>query len=149
GGSTNDTLYLNASGITVTLGSGLTVHGKSGQFYSPYANSTWLDQTTIAADVSGGTITINGPWTNSSAGFSASSGAIVSLNSTITNTSSTLALSGAGQVQLHGGTVTGGTVTGTLTGTTSAGTLSGVTLGSTGTLDLTNTNGNYLYVQNG
>jgi hypothetical protein len=147
GGSTNDNMYLNAAGISVTLGSGLTIHSTSGQFSSASSNSNWLNQTTIAADGSGGTITINSPWTNSNGGFSAVSGEVVNISNTVTNTSSTLTLSGAGKVQLTGGTISGGTVNGTLIATTSGGTLNGVTLG--GTLDLTNTSGNYVYVQNG
>jgi hypothetical protein len=145
GGSTNNNLQLNAAGITVTLGSGLTIHGKSGQFYSPYSNSTWLDQTT-AADVSGGTITISGPWTNSNGGFSAASGATVNLNGTVTNTSSTLTLAGAGNVRLTGGTIIGGTVAGTLSGTGSGGTLNGVTLSDT--LDLVSINAANVTVKN-
>jgi hypothetical protein len=149
GGSTNDALYTYATGITVTLGSGLNIHGKSGTFNTSFSGTTWANQTTIAADVSGGTLTINSPWTNSNAGFNAASGATVNItgNGTITNTSSTLTLSGAGVVQLVGGSIIGGTVGGTLTGTTSGGTLNGVTLSNT--LDLTTANGNYVYVQNG
>ena len=142
GGSTGNTMRLQASNITVTLDSSLNIHGKSGSFDQFAAvGTTWVNQGTIAADVSGGAITLAGggtSWTNSNGGFSASSGATITISSTITNTSSTLTLSGSGRVQLLNGTIIGGTVAGTLTGI-AGGTLDGVTLA--GTLDLTNPEG--------
>jgi hypothetical protein len=147
GGSTNNSMKLETAGITVTLGVGLTIHGKSGSFIRQYSSSTWLNQTTIAADVPGGVITVSGPWTNSNGGFSAVGGAFVYLFGTVTNTDSTLILSGAGQVQLWTCTIVGGTVVGTLTGTMAEGTLDGVTIN--GTLDLMTIDYNYVNVQNG
>lgn len=61
---TNQLNIFNGNVYTVTLGPSLTVHGKNGSFFAT-SGSTFINQGTIAADVSGGTISIvNDTWTN-------------------------------------------------------------------------------------
>src|SRR5205085_389831 len=54
----NDSNLAGAAG-TFTIGSGILVHGKSGQVLNSSGNGTIINQGTIAADVSGGTFIIN------------------------------------------------------------------------------------------
>src|SRR5262249_43280979 len=71
GGSASNNLQINATNETVTIGPNLTVHGKNGNFYNSADGSAWVNQGAIAADVSGGTITIGGSWTGDGGSFSA------------------------------------------------------------------------------
>jgi hypothetical protein len=143
---------LNSTGGTLTIGSGLLVHGHSGTVGA--ALRGLVNEGTIRVDVSGGVFTVTGAgWTNTGviqadagttlnlAGTMTSSGlgtwigagATVNLVGSLDNTLATLALTAStGSLRLSGGTITGGTIAGTggavLLCTTSGGTLSGVTL---------------------
>ena len=59
-------LVANTSYMTLTIGSGITVHGsQGGGLFSYYGNEQVLNQGTISADTAGGAITLNGAnWTN-------------------------------------------------------------------------------------
>ncbi len=65
-----NTLLVGQAGTTLTIGSGITVRGQSGAVgYNPSlglgtSNAAVVNQGTIQADVSGGTITIGVTWTN-------------------------------------------------------------------------------------
>ena len=93
-------LVVANGGTTLTIGSGITVRGKNGQigsvtgspYYTP-ANVAVINQGTISADVSGGTITINAqPFSNLGLA-QALNGGTLKLNS-IWSSSGTLAQSG-------------------------------------------------------
>jgi hypothetical protein len=92
GGSTNNYVMPYASlPWTVTFGPGLTIHGKNGTLTGP---TTYVNQGTIAADTTGGTLTINSAaWSNSGT-VQASNGGT---------------LSASAPTNFSGGTLTGGT----------------------------------------
>ena len=169
-------LRLVTGGTTLTIGSGITVRGQYGQIgYSTCiggpANVSVVNQGTISCDVSGGTITVNaqpftnqglaqginggtltlnGTWSNSgmlvesggtlNLGGSFSLAALgtlnrtngtVNLTGTLNNTNTTLTLNAlTGSWVLNGGTVQGGTIAPTngASFTVSGGTLNGVTV---------------------
>jgi autotransporter-associated beta strand protein len=62
GSARGNTLYNNSdqpgAAGTLTIASGITVHGKNGQVLNNYTSGTILNQGTISADVSGGTIQV-------------------------------------------------------------------------------------------
>ncbi len=103
-------LWLPSSGTTLTVGTGITVHGRSGFVgYSPYWGGSTavsvINQGTIEADVSGGDITIDGSggaFTNTGV-IDASSGTIsVSPSSAGTVNSGTVAAGPTGTLSLSG-----------------------------------------------
>ena len=126
----NNTVYnysdLGGADGTLTLGSGITIRGKSGQIINRTSAGTIVNQGTISADVAGGTINLGGAGTVVNQGtLSALNGATLNLNGawsstgTVTlGTGSTLNLGGS-FTQAGMGTFnrTGGTVNlnGTLT----------------------------------
>jgi hypothetical protein len=65
GSGSANALYLTYAGTTLTIGSGITVHGQIGMIgaaaypYNSPANVSLINQGTISADASGGTITVN------------------------------------------------------------------------------------------
>jgi|GEM_PF-3283834 len=144
--SGNATIYCTSSYFdnscnsnqTLTLAPTVTIQGRSVGFFSSNGATT-INQGTISADVSGGTmivgeggydyltfendgtlsasnggkLNLTGTWTSSGA-ITASSGGVVEVSGTIDNTGNTLALNGS--LTLLGGTISGGTVTETGTG---------------------------------
>ncbi len=158
----------NAVGLasgTLTIGPGITVQGQTGYVgYSPGiggspSSITVVNQGTIQANVSGGTITVQDASTPNTGTLQATNGGTLSLQSssftpggvieadtgstitiggTIDNTGGTFSPTGSGTVAITG-TVDGGTVdVGTGTNLILAGTVDGVTL-----------NGNALVSSNG
>ena len=88
---------LGGSTGTFTIGSTVTIRGKSGSIANDYSNGSIVNQGTISADVAGGAITINaGAFTN--AGTINVSGSTLNLNSSHT-------LSGLGTINRTGGTI--------------------------------------------
>src|SRR5262249_35706328 len=163
----------------LTIGADILVHGKNGVISFP--GQTFANQGTISADVAGGTITLNGShWSNSGTPQATNGGTltlqgtwsnsnIISADGGTVNLSGSFTLAGLGTVNgsggtinlmgtldtgggtlaftattgswnLTGGTLLGGTVTeadgAELTFTNSGGTLNGVTFNND--LDLTN-----------
>src|SRR5262249_52762982 len=151
GGGTQNTVTTLNSNVTLTLGPSLTVDGKTGTFRTSTATNPGhlVNQGTLQADVSGGTISIDplitdlthtgtlaalnggnlsvapGSWTNAGV-LSIGGGGTLSLGGSWTNTGSvtetgsTLNLGGSfTQARLGSFTRTGGTVN--LTGTLSGG----------------------------
>jgi RHS repeat-associated protein len=197
-------LIANASYMTLTIGSGITIRGGNGWSNDPYSGSvigysTWVgggggtsivNLGTIVADTAGtsivinpngtftnqgtlsaangGTLYLNGLWTNAGAittasgtmnlggtwsntGTIHSGGGTVNLTGTLNNTGSTLTLNaGSGPMNLAGGIIIGGAVAESdgaeLVMTGSGGTLNGVTIN--GPLDLM-AGGAYATVTNG
>ncbi len=122
---------LFVASANLTIGPGVTVDGQLGiiGYSSPYQGSagcTVINQGTIQADSSGGSITIDGTGDQNAGCLSALNGATLSLESTLSNTGTvsvdaTSSLSG-------GGTLSGGTLA-TQTGASIASvTLDGVTV---------------------
>jgi hypothetical protein len=113
GGNTNNTLY-NYSNLTgtpavLTIGAGITIHGKDGILSDAYANGSIVNQGTIDADTAAGTLTLGSSTTNSiinSGTMEATSGGTLDLGAAF-------ATAQLGNVQASGGTVN---LTGTLTG---------------------------------
>jgi hypothetical protein len=125
GGSTNNGVnnYSSATGATgtLTVGSGITIHGKNGSLNNVYATGTIVNQGTYSADVSGGTLRIGGtgtlrndgtmsalnggtlvvagPWTNAAPGIVSANG------STLTLGSGASAWSNAGTINVTNSTV--------------------------------------------
>jgi hypothetical protein len=111
GGNPSNDLQINTSSTTVTIGSSLTVHGKSGQFAaSSPASDAWINQGTVAADVAGGTFTLAGTWTNNGV-LQALNGDALFLQNAFSNAGSVTI--GSGSTFTAGGnyTQTGGTTT--------------------------------------
>ncbi|MDB5319981.1 MAG: tandem-95 repeat protein, partial [Phycisphaerales bacterium] len=120
GGTTNNVLFnesnLAGAAGTFTIGSGILVHGKSGQVLNDYGNGTTINQGTIAADVSGGTFIVN----NSNGSFvnqktiSAAAGTTMTIGALWTNaaganvtaTGATLNLGTNGFAWSNAGTIT-------------------------------------------
>ena len=117
GGDRNNFLQIDTASTTVTLGPNLLVHGNNGVFTVSFSDSdAWVNQGTIAADVSGGTITLNGTWTNNGS-FQAQNGGKLTTtgafsnagNVTVGNLSTFTArdyTQTAGTTTLNGGTLT-------------------------------------------
>ncbi len=126
GGSGSSDLYSysNKAGAAgaLTIGSGITIHGKNGSIITQYANGTIVNQGTINADTAGGTLTV-GTTTNQGTIEATNSGTLT-LTGAWDNSAGTLAVNN-GTLNLGGSfaqagtfTRTAGTVnlTGTLTG---------------------------------
>ena len=166
GATTRNAFIVSDAGTELTIGPGIIVRGQNGVIgYSPCydwpQNVVVLNQGTISADVSGGTIYVNAqPFTNqgviqSPAGtlnlagtlttgglgnFQSGSGPLA-LSGVLTNTGTMLVLNGVtNTLTLQGGTVLGGSVTMTggafLVVNSGSGTLDGVTVN--GMLDVGN-----------
>ncbi len=119
GNSSVNALRLTTAGTTLTIGSGITVHGHSGAVgYSANiggpSNVALVNQGTIAADVAGGTITLTGTngVTNAATGMLRASGGTLAVSSLGAN--SGLISVGAGSIVA----ITGG-FTNAATGTVS------------------------------
>ncbi len=159
GGHAANGLVVNLSGTTLTLGSGVTVHGKNGSVGNSPAlggSGTFANAGLISADVSGGTILLNatnwsnsgtlqavagtlnlsGTFTGASAQNMVGNAGTVNLTGTMDNTGNTFTLNATtGPLYLVGGTIKNGTVTESGAGLKgSGGTLDGVTLN--GDLDI-------------
>jgi pimeloyl-ACP methyl ester carboxylesterase len=181
GSNTSNALYAQGNDgslpVILTIGSGITLQGGSGTLGGYYGNdsfvndgaitipggqtltiqgSNWDDNGKITA--TGATVNLGGSFTVAALGTFSATGATVNLTGTLNNTGTTLALASAlGNWYLHGGTISGGTVSATgaskLTLTESGGTLAGnVTIATGVTLDATqNINGSedYAYVTGG
>ena len=170
-------LVMANGGTTLVLGAGITVRGQAGiigvaayPWNSP-ANVALINEGTISADVSGGTIVINAqPFSNQGLANSAAgtlylagtlgtgglgniqsgNGPLV-LSGVLTNVGQTLVLNGPSKtLTLQGGTILDGTIAPANGGAfiVQSGTLDGVTVN--GVLDVGNSaNGAYLRVTNG
>ncbi len=106
-------LWVPDSGTTLTIGAGITVHGQYGfiGYSSYYGGSTAvsvINEGTIAADTSGGNITIDGTGNQNSGSLEALNGATLSIQGTLTNTA-TVSVDSTSVLYL-GGTLTGGTI---------------------------------------
>jgi hypothetical protein len=95
--SAESTLYLYNSGVTLTLGSGLTLQhvGAYAQIYLPYSGDAIINKGTISAGLSGGQFTVSyGTFTNQGT-ISVSNGDSLDLSSTtLTNLSGTVLTGG-------------------------------------------------------
>jgi hypothetical protein len=147
-----NSLTVTGTNPVLTIASGITVRGQTGYLgYDSYSGigtstDTVVNQGIIQADVSGGTITINGVNNVLAGSLSAAAGATLALNGSYANAGNTLSLSGAGTIT-SSATVTGGTINVASGGafSESGGTLNGVTLsGSVSTTSSAN-----LYVKDG
>ena len=130
---------LGLSSGTLTIGSGITVEGQSGYVgYSPSfrGSPALINQGTIDSDVSGGTISLESPWSSSGI-LSVANGGTISLQGTSTNTGNTLTLNGSDGSFPFSGSIVGGTVDETNGATLLAqgGTLDGVTVDGAVTVD--------------
>jgi hypothetical protein len=103
----NNTIYnysdqLGSAG-TLTIGSGITIHGHSGRIINNYATGAIVNQGIIAADVSGGTINVgNDTGTFTSQGtLSAQNGGTLTLGGTWSSTG-TISLAAASTLNLEG-----------------------------------------------
>ncbi len=161
GGNPNNALYAHGDGggnpATLTIASGITIHGNKGTIGGYYGSDSIVNDGTINADVAGGTISINGGnpgtfinngtlhatgstlaisgiWSNSPGkSITATAGATLSLGDQ--NSYSTSAWSNAGTINASNSTVNlGGPITLASLG---AFTRSGGTVNLTGTLDNT------------
>ena len=169
-------LWLVNAGTTLTIGSGITVEGQNGTIgYSSWfggpQNVGVINQGTISANVSGGTIyvvaqpftnqglvesplgtlNLSGTLTTAGLGSMKSGNGPLALSGVLTNNGTTLVLNGATNLlKLQGGTILGGSIA-TANGAAlivSSGTLNGVTIN--GVLDVGNTyNAASLTVTNG
>ncbi len=87
GGNPNNALYAHGDGggnpATLTIASGITIHGNKGTIGGYYGSDSIVNDGTINADVAGGTISING----------GNPGTFIN-NGTLHATGSTLAISG-------------------------------------------------------
>jgi autotransporter-associated beta strand protein len=118
----------SGAGGTLTIASGMTVHGKNGQIVNNFSTGTILNQGTISADVAGGTIQVGGSagtFTNQGT-LSALNGGTLSVNrswsgaagSTITaGAASTLNLGSSNIAWSNAGTITATNATVNLGGT--------------------------------
>ena len=143
-----DSLVLNTANTTLTIGPGITVRGKTGYVGdSPYTSGVSpvavVNQGTIQADVSGGTITVNGTDNQNAGSLNALNGGTLAVEGTLTNTT-TISVDSTSVLTL-GGTLTGGTITGQVGAVVQGSTLNGVTL--SGSFQLTG--GNYIEVEGG
>lgn len=128
GGNSTNLLIATGAAVTVTLGPTLTVRGDSGTLDAPVSGVRFLNQGTIIADVAGGTLILDGAFTNGG----------------------TLGLANGGSLRLGGAAVTGGTMTGSGPGaliSSSTSELTAVTLA--GDLTLTSLTGSVLNVRDG
>ena len=136
--STNATFnnsVIASTGVTLTIGPGITIRGGNGSLQGVGTGATLINQGTIAADVSGRTIEISphssSTFTNSGAlsasnagtlrlngaidfgpggGFN-SIGGTVRLTGSLGNTGDTLTINATtGPLEISGGTITGGTI---------------------------------------
>ena len=101
-----NTLKVATGGGQLTIGPGITIHGSTGTIgYNSNnggpANISFINQGTISADGSGGTITLNGTgWTNTGT-VQAAAGGNLSLSGTWSN-SNQMSISGGGTLSLGG-----------------------------------------------
>ena len=109
-----NTLLVSDAGTTLTIGSGITVRGQSGAVgYNPSlglgtTNGSVVNQGTIQADVSGGTITVDGTGNQNAGNLNALNGATLSVRGTMTNMA-TMSVDSTSVLSLSG-TLTGGTI---------------------------------------
>jgi autotransporter-associated beta strand protein len=145
GGNTNNGVRNDSNAIgnsgTLTLDTTIMIHGKSGLINNDYPTGKIINNGTIAADVSGGTITVGGTGTISNVGtMSASNGGTLALNGVWSNTNGTLTENG-GTLNLAGSFTTSGLGLGKFTRT--GGTVN-ITGTLTGSLPLTATTGSWV-----
>lgn len=149
GSSGGNILAVDLSNSVATIGSGVLVHGHSGtvgtQYFNSTANTSIVNNGTISADVSGGTIGITQATVNNNNILEAKNGGTLVLNSTINNSGTgKMQASNNGVITVSGATITGGTVltsgTGRFTATNNGlNTLNDATVN--GAIDLATTQG--------
>ena len=159
-GSAN-ALWLGSGNTTLTIGPAITVRGHSGMV-GAYAACPWngpanvgiINQGTIWADVVGGVLTLQGAWTQASAGTYGGFGGTIQISGVLDNTGQTITLAGTANALTltAGGTIRGGTLAMTdgrqLIAKGDGGVLEGVVVN--GVLDIGNTyGGSVLTVANG
>jgi hypothetical protein len=128
--SSSNHLFSFVDGVTVTLGTNVTIGGLGVTFYpSPHGTASFINEGTIGPDA-GGLFFIQMNMTNRNGTFSAGSGAQLAIQGVIDNSDSTLTLSGPGAIFPDRGTIRGGTLE-----SANAGKLSGSTYGYGGFLD--------------
>ena len=127
GNDGNNALYVSNS--TLTIGSGITVHGVNGGIHTNNGTATLINQGTIAADSAGGTITVDTNSATYQGTLQASNGGTLALGGTWNAAGSTFAVTG-GTLNLGGSFTTAGLGTFQRTGGT---------VNLTGTLDNTGT----------
>ncbi len=152
-------LYQSTAGAALTIGSGITVRGKSGSLgYHPNVSSSptaiVVNQGIIQADVPSGTITIRtgggslnagtikaigsgnvvvegANWTSTGT-LESAEGSVATINASVANVGQTIVLNGSGTFLLSGA-ITGGTIS----------VASGAKVFQSGTLDGVTINGNF------
>ena len=143
GGAGSNRIALDGSNATLTIGPNVTLRGENGSIgqgvYVGGGGRAIVNNGTIAADVAGGTVTIDqAPVTNNGTLRAANGGTLV-LNSSVTGGATGVIEAGAGSVVLQNGVTVSGQITTAGAGAFRASAsgsnfLSGVTLD--GTLDL-------------
>jgi hypothetical protein len=117
--TTYNYLHTDAATSTLTIGAGITISGNSGVVGGFYYTSLQspqvsggpiIDQGTVQADVSGGTIYVVAPSFTSAGTLRAITGGTISLLGAVANTGSTMTLDGSGGTISLSNTITGGTV---------------------------------------
>ena len=110
---TRNALMVASAGTTLTIGAGITVQGQNGYVgYDPNFGGSpdvsVVNQGTIQADVSGGTITVYGTDNQNAGSLNALNGATLSVEGTLTNTA-TVSVDSTSVLSLSG-TLSGGTI---------------------------------------
>ncbi|MBV9122946.1 MAG: hypothetical protein JO112_06300, partial [Planctomycetes bacterium] len=140
--------WLTTANTTLTIASGITVHGQSGYIgYSPNfggpTSVAIINQGTIQADAAHGIVTIYGMGNKNTGTLKAIGGGTLSLQGTFTNTG-TVTIDPTGTLSLNG-TLSGGTITPQAGAQIYGSTLDGVTVNG----DFQVVGNNALAIQNG
>ena len=143
--------YWDATSYTLTIAPGITVHGSSGTIGEgsfAYRSDTIVNQGTISADDSGGTITVNPGILTNQGSLQSGNGGTLNIAGMLDNSGSTLALTAATGSLTFSGTIQGGSISesGGAELISANGTLDGVTLA--GDLDLASNNAT-VYIMDG
>ncbi len=129
-----------SSGSVLTIGSGVTIEGNAGSINAA-AGTSFVNQGTITANTTSGTLTLNGTWSNSGT-IDAGTGGSLALNGAWSSTSS-VSITGGGNLKLTGSWTNSGTIAMTSSTVDLGGAFTLANLGtfnrSGGTVDLTGT----------
>ena len=101
-GSGYNGIYLTNAGTTLTIGPGITIHGANGTISQWYSNNVLVNQGTIAADTSGGTIGVNVSTLMNQGTMSAASGTLAINCSLAVVNSGELASTASGTITISG-----------------------------------------------
>ena len=131
--NTSNAITITNSGAILTIGSGVTINGSTGQIKTATSDARIINQGTIVSNVGAGTLTSAGLFTNSGSGtLSVSNGGRIILSGTWDNTGT---LSNQGGIFTFGGTFNGASVSGITTSGATSKTF-GITGALTGNLNI-------------